>query len=116
MVVPKIDGYQFGTIKIDGVEYHKDVIILPDRVISGWWRKSGHNLHQDDLTEVLDNPPEILIIGRGSASRMQVPEQTLHAIKSVGIDVRALPTKQACSLYNELREQCRVAAALHLTC
>ena len=73
MVIPKIDSYQFGTIKIDGVEHHKDVIILPDRVISGWWRKSGHNLHPDDLKDVLDNPPEILIIGRGSDSRMQVP-------------------------------------------
>jgi hypothetical protein len=116
MKPPRIESYQFGQITIDGHEYSKDVIILPDRVISNWWRRSGHRLILDDLKEVLDSPPRILVIGRGSASRMQVPNQTVRALESGGIEVQSLPTQEACTLYNQLRSQDKTAAALHLTC
>ena len=116
MKPPRIEGYHFGYIKIDGCEYHKDVIILPDRVISNWRRKSGHSLYTDDLKEIMDIPVNILVIGRGSVSRMQVPNETLHALESGKIEVKSLSTKEACRLYNQLRDQGNVAAALHLTC
>lgn len=116
MKSPRIEGYRFGYINIDGQEYHKDVIILPNRVISNWRRRSGHSLSVDDLKEIMGTPPNILVIGRGSVSRMQVPNETLRALESGGIKVKSLPTKEACTLYNQLRVQGNVAAALHLTC
>ena len=48
-----IDQYSFGQIDIDGRRYDADVIILPDRVLSSWWREEGHNLCEADLAEVL---------------------------------------------------------------
>jgi len=113
---PRIEAYHFGHVTIDGLEYHKDVIILPDRVISNWRRRSGHSLIMDDLKEILASPSKILVIGRGASSRMNVPNQTVCALESGGIEVQSLPTMEACTLYNRLRDRGNTAAALHLTC
>ena len=63
MAVPKIDSYRFGEIVIDGRRHSKDVIIYPDRVRGHWWRKEGHFLALEDLAEVLQAPPEVLVVG-----------------------------------------------------
>ena len=116
MVSSKIDSYKFGRIVIDGQAYSRDVIILPDQVIRDWWRGSGHVLNPDDLRYVFEASPEVLVVGQGSVSRMQVLDETKQALKEAGIELISLPTKEACQKYNEVRTQCAAAAALHLTC
>ena len=113
---PHIDSYRFGSITIDGETYTKDVIILPDRVIAGWWRQEGHSLQPSDLEEVLAATPATLIVGQGTFGRMRVSEQTLLVLEQAGIELIALPSKDACKKYNQLRERGNAAAALHLTC
>ncbi len=116
MAVPKIESYRFGEIVIDGQRYSNDVIIYPDRVDDTWWRAEGHSLASADLWEVLQSPPEVLVIGLGSAGRMDVPVETRQRLQARGIKVFAAPTASACETYNRLCEQRRVVAALHLTC
>jgi hypothetical protein len=116
MAGPKIESYQFGEIVIDGRRYSADVIIYPDRIDSQWWRKEGHSLVPADLWEVLQAPPEILVIGQGSPGRMDVPAETRRKFEEAGIEVIVEPTTQACDTYNRLRGKRRVVAALHLTC
>lgn len=116
MSIPKIDHYRFGQITIDGMKYSKDVIIYPERVQVNWWRESGHSLSINDLTDVLASPPEVLVVGRGSASRMAVPAETIAALQAAGIEVIAQPTGEACQTYNQLANTRHVAAALHITC
>jgi hypothetical protein len=60
-----IDSYRFGQIVVNGQAHHKDVIILPDRVVGGWWRKEGHLLSLDDLQAVIEAAPEVLVVGQG---------------------------------------------------
>jgi len=55
-----IDSYRFGRIVVDGVEYTRDLIILPGRVEGGWWREEGHRLGLGDLGEALAAEPEAL--------------------------------------------------------
>ena len=112
----QIGDYRFGQIIIGGQSYNKDVIILPTRVISNWWRKSGHILHIDDLKPVLEVKPELLVVGQGSFSRMKIPKETRQALETAGIELLALSTSEACQRYNELSQKQVVAAALHLTC
>lgn len=112
----KIESYQFGRIVIDGKAHHKDVIILPDRVISGWWRKEGHALHPQDLEAVLEAAPEVLVVGQGASGLMRVTPETEQALHAAGIELIALPTGRAVETYNRLRGERAVAAALHLTC
>jgi hypothetical protein len=116
MSAPEIEHYHFGRIQIEGEVYESDVIILPDRIVPNWWRAHGHSLAIADFDGLLDELPETLIIGQGASSRMVVPVETSEKLAEMGIDVIALETDQACARYNEMREQGKVAAALHLTC
>jgi hypothetical protein len=116
MAVPKIGRYQFGEIVIDGKRYASDVIVYPDHVEGHWWREQGHSLKPEDIGKVLQSPPDVLVIGQGSSSRMDVPHETRRKLQEAGIRVIVEPTPQACETYNQLRHKQRVVAALHLTC
>lgn len=126
MRIPKIESYGFGCIVIDGETYTKDVIILPDRVIGNWWRQEGHALHPGDLADIVDLSapavapseirPQVLVVGQGAQGQMRVTSETQQALQASGIQLIAQPTEEACQTYNHLREQRKVAAALHLTC
>jgi len=113
----RIDSYSFGRIVIDGTEYTSDVIIYPDRVDASWWRREGHVLVPEDLSEVLAYPPDVLVIGAGHSGVMQIPQKTAEAFRQKGIKVHIARTADAVTLFNRLqREHARVVAALHLTC
>jgi len=116
MAVPRIESYSFGEIVIDGRHYSNDVIIYPNRVDGHWWREEGHSLAPEDIWDVLQAPPDILVIGQGSAALMDVPDETRHKLHEAGIEVIAEPTERACKTYNRLRTRKCVVAALHLTC
>ena len=111
-----IDSYSFGNISINGKEYHSDVIIYPDRVDGNWWRKEGHRLSMEDLTDVLAAKPEVLIVGKGAYGCMSIPRDTRTQIESQGIQLTAENTKEACDKHNELSQTARVVTCLHLTC
>jgi len=116
MPAPILDAYQFGRIVVDGVAYTQDIIIFPDRVQENWWREAGHSVSVGDLETIFTAKPSHLILGLGAASRVQIPTETMEAIMEAGIDVTALPTREACYLYNEMKDQERIIAGLHLTC
>jgi len=138
---PKIEDYRFGSITIDGKQYKEDVIIFPQGVKDGWWRKEGHSLDPADLDEVIkDKPeifivgcgangldpadldevikdkPEIFIVGCGANGAMKVPDSTRKWLENQGIELQAMPSGEACKTYNELAGNKKVAAGLHLTC
>ena len=112
-----IEHYSFGCIRLNGKEYTSDLIIYPDRIDAKWWRKEGHLLDPEDLTEVLAAPPAVLVIGTGYSGCMEVPPATLETLRAAGIEVRAAPTGKAVEQFNSLQaEKKQVVAALHLTC
>jgi hypothetical protein len=116
MSAPHIESFRFGHIVIDGQAHDKDLIILPDRVVGGWWRQEGHALYPEDLQAVFQAAPQALVVGQGTNGLMRVNAETRQALQAAGIELIALPTDQACQTYNRLREEQSVAAALHLTC
>ena len=111
-----IESYSFGSIKVNGKRYTADLIIYPERIDSSWWRKQGHNLCMDDLQEVLQYKPEVLVIGKGKPGRMAVGKDLIEQLVQRGIEAHAAPTAQAVKLYNRLSGEKKVVAALHLTC
>ncbi len=113
---PRIENIRFGKITIDGYAYHRDVIILPDRVLPSWWRVEGHLLSYEDLQQALSDPPELLVIGTGIFGRMRVPEEVQKKVQEEGIEMSILATREACELYNQMLENKWVSAALHITC
>jgi len=117
-----IEGYDFGILRIDGKEYHSDVIIYPEstrgdcRIDGSWWRKEGHRVDGADLESVVKARPDVLVVGTGYYGRMEVPTETRELLKDAGIELCIEPTVQACDKYNQLKDVRKVAAALHLTC
>jgi hypothetical protein len=113
--MPKLAGYAFGRVEIDGREETRDVIVLPQRVVHNWWRKDGHGLVLDDLEGVLDELPERLVVGTGAYGRMRPDPDELERLRARGVDVEVIPTPEAVQRYAELDPR-KTAAALHLTC
>ncbi len=111
-----IENYNFGKIKVSGKTYSSDIIIYPNHVDAHWWRKQSHNLEMDDIKEVIDAKPEVIIIGTGQPGYMQVDNETKEKLNKLGIKTIILPTEKACQEYNRIINQKTVIACLHLTC
>ena len=113
----RIESYRFGLMKVDGVEYGQDLVVFPDEIRSNWWRKQGHSLSVEDLRDVLEFKPEVLVVGKGASGLMEVPASTQKALQDEGIEVIAQNTGQACNTFNEQIEKGKkVVGAFHLTC
>jgi len=112
----RIESYEFGRIVIDGREYRNDVIIFEDHVKGDWWRREGHRLQIEDLDEIVEKNPELLIVGTGYSGLMVVPKNVEDYLNSLGIELKAMDTRKAVDLYNKVSGEKRVIAALHLTC
>jgi hypothetical protein len=112
----KIDSYRHGQITISGKKYTSDVIIFPHYVKDGWWRKKGHLVCTEDVEEVIQEKPEVLVVGTGDEERMEVLSETQRYLTKQGIELIAQATDKACQTYNQLCSSRKVIAALHLTC
>ena len=86
-----IDSYNFGKMTIDGVEYHKDLVAYADRVFADWWREEGHRLCPEDIDELLQYHPDLLVIGTGASGIMEVPKVTGQYIEHKAGQQEALP-------------------------
>jgi hypothetical protein len=113
--MPRIEGYRFGQLVVDGEEQTRDVIVLPNRVVTDWWRAEGHRLALADLEDVLEELPEHLLVGTGAYGQMRPDPSVVERLRERGVEVEALPTSEAVRRYGELDPR-RTAAALHLTC
>ena len=113
----QISDYEFGRITVADKTYTSDVIVAPEQVIDSWWRKQGHILQIEDLDDIVNAKPDMLIIGTGYYGRMQVPDATKHYLEERGIKVLQAKTRDAVTEFNQLqKEYARIVAALHLSC
>lgn len=111
----RIEEYDFGHMKIDGKVYRSDIII-PDRIIPDWRRKEGHTLCLDDVKDVLEDNPEVLVIGTGYSGLMHVPADIVSELERKGITVYSAKSGAAVDKYNQLGAEKQTAGAFHLTC
>jgi len=109
----KINSYSFGRITIDNKTYNQDIIIYPNKITT-WWRKEGHELNPEDITEIIKKNPDLLIIGTGAHGLMKVKEETKEILRKRNIEFISAKTEEACRIFNESSR--KVIAALHLTC
>ena len=114
-----IDSYEFGIMVINGKRYTNDLLILPENISDGWWRKEGHGLHVEDLREIFkqEPKPEVLVFGTGYYGLVKISLEVENALKAQGIELVAQPTREACQTFNNLlNANKRVVGAFHLTC
>jgi hypothetical protein len=102
---------------VKGMRYRKDLKIIRGEVVENWWRQQGHRLATDDIDDILDARPQILVVGTGYAGNMRVPVAVRQTLKNHQIKVIAQTTADATTTFNRLVEEGKdVAGAFHLTC
>lgn len=112
----RIESYSFGRIEVEGKQYDKDLVIFPESIRSNWRRKSGHMLGLEDIEDILENQPDVLVIGTGAMGLMKVGEDVRHKLDSAGIEYTIAKTKDAVQEYNKVSGDKKAVFAAHLTC
>lgn len=112
-----IDSYSFGRIVVNGTAYTNDIKIIDDSVIPEWWRKSGHTVAAEDVTDLISSRPEVVVIGKGKPGFMSTSSEAQRLFADHGIALLEEKTAQAILTFNRLRrEGKKVCAGFHLTC
>jgi hypothetical protein len=112
----RIEAYDFGSITIDGKTYDRDLKIVGGKIVPEWWRREGHKLLPEDIEDVLEAKPGVLVVGTGYDGLMRVSDAVARRLAGAGIDLVARPTREAIEEFNRLAETGTIAFAAHLTC
>jgi hypothetical protein len=115
----RIDRFAFGTIRIDGKTYERDVVI--DRGAVRLRKKKPSKQFRDEYGHTpLSVEEEIpwkcsrLVIGTGAQGALPVMPAVLKEARRRGIDVMALRTDRAIQLLRGADNQTN--AVIHVTC
>ena len=112
-----IEKYTSGRLIINNKTYHQDLKIIQGRVVDNWWRKTGHLVDVNDMDDVLNALPDIIVIGTGYAENMRVSENLISEIRQRDIKLVAEDTYKAVQTFNDLFSKGKnVSGAFHLTC
>ena len=112
-----IDQYSFGSMTISGIRYTADLKIINGLVYPDWWRKTGHAVDVDDVTDIINAQPDVRVIGSGSSGLVKVIERLRRHLEDSGIELIVEPTATAIKTFNRLYEEGKqVAGGFHLTC
>ena len=118
---PRIKHVSWGQLEVEGrAEPYKDAKLFPGGSREWNWRDTGMahrpGIQIVDVQELLDHGAKIIVLSRGMAECLQVPRETLDFLKTAGVTVHVLPTKEAAALYNKLAESEAVGGLFHTTC
>jgi hypothetical protein len=114
-----IEGFSFGSIRIDGVLYEHDVVIEHGVVHKRKKKASKQFRNQYDHTPLTlaENLPwdcKYLVIGTGAEGALPIVEEVRDEAKRRGVRLVIVPTPQA---IEQLNKQPRdTSAVLHITC
>ena len=112
-----ITKFSFGKIVVKGKTYSDDIKIVSGRVVAEWWRKSGHRVEIEDITDILEAEPDILVIGKGSPGLLKSTPSLRDYLTANRIELIEKKTSKAIEVFNRLFRQGRkVAAGFHISC
>jgi hypothetical protein len=111
-----IEHYEFGWYIIDGNRYEYDIVINLDGKV-GTWEREGHIMVIDNVKKLVEQKPEVIVIGNGAEGRISVLPDVIKYIEGKGIQLIIKKTSDACKEFNNLEAQNKkVCAILHATC
>ena len=112
-----IESYSFGSMTISGKRYTSDLKIINGQVHPDWWRKTGHSVAVDEVTDILNAKPDYLIIGSGKFGLMKVSDRLRKHLSECGIQIIVESSKTAMKTYNQMYADGKnIAGAFHLSC
>ena len=105
-----ITGYKPGCVFINNEPQQQSFITSPETLITPWQVTDITDLNETTLAPVLQDRPEIMIIGTGESLRLPEPKIiALFAQHQIGIET--MNTSAACRTYGILIAEGRKATA-----
>ena len=112
-----IMNFSFGKIVVNDRTYTDDIKIVRGQVISDWWRKRGHRVDVEDIADILEASPEIVVIGKGSPGLMRTSAPLRERLATQKIGLIEKKTSRAIEVFNKLfQEGKKVAGGFHISC
>jgi uncharacterized protein len=107
-------GHGADYVRLGVVEYRDNVLVTPERVVTGWTAGGFDTLTEADFAALAELKPEVVLLGTGASLRFPHPRLT-RALTDAGIGVEVMDTPAACRTFNILAaEGRRVVAAVIL--
>ena len=105
-------GYGEGYVMVNRQRYERNLVVLPDRIVTDWQPAGFDQLSAGDFAQLAELVPEIVLLGTGSRLRFPRPELT-RALYEARIGLEVMDIQAACRTYNILAaEERKVVAAL----
>ncbi|NLS75880.1 MAG: hypothetical protein GXY76_01330 [Chloroflexi bacterium] len=116
MPPPQVRWDPPGALKVDEQRYTQSVIVHPKGVDLSWPKHQGRSLTGKTIKAWLERyKPEVLIIGLGAGgAKLALTRKAIARLEAAKVEWHALPTRRACERYQELGQEKRIVAALHL--
>ncbi len=109
-----INSVSDSEIRIGNEVYTKTIALTVDAVVDDWVAKTVAELQESDFSKLLDENPEVVILGTGTSNVFPQRELTF-AFARRGIGLEVMPTPAAARTFNVLAgENRQVAAVLYL--
>lgn len=119
---PTINNTTFGSITIDNKVYDKDVIINRTGEIAKRNKKlskaiygTSHIISSDEAKHVYEEGAELLIIGAGQYSAVELSEEAEAFFKEKNCKVILQATSKATEIWNKAEEN-KTIGLFHITC
>ena len=118
---PEITRVGFGEVTVGKETYSRDIYISVggkvkkrDESLAHRLYGSAHTVGPQELKEVCKGGPEVLFIGAGKSSKVELTEDARRFLAQRSIKCEILPTVKAVEGYN--RSKLRKATLIHVTC
>ena len=103
-------GHGADYVRLGLVEYRENIIVTPERIITGWAPGGFDALTEADFAAVANLGPEVALLGTGATLRFPHPRLT-RALIEAGIGLEVMDTPAVCRTFNILAAEGRKVAA-----
>jgi uncharacterized protein len=103
-------GHGAGFVRLGVVEYRENILVTPERIVTGWARGGFDALGEAEFAALAALGPELALLGTGSTLRFPHPRLTRPLIDArIGLEV--MDTPALCRTFNILAAEGRKVAA-----
>lgn len=101
-------------IRIGSAVYKRSIALTAETVFDDWTEKPVAELAEDDFAVLLDETPELIVLGTGAANIFP-PRELVFAMARRGVGFEVMDTRAAARTFNVLAGEGRkVSAVLYL--
>ncbi len=103
-------GHGAGFVRLGVVEYRENLLVTPERIVTGWAASGFDALSEADFAALAALAPEVALLGTGPRLRFPDARLTRPLIEArIGLEV--MDTPAACRTFNILAAEGRKVAA-----